>query len=137
MANLDEFVVATRRAAQRRRIEPGATEAHYDRRRARIVINLKNGLELAFPPQIAEGLEKATVAELSDIEISPSGFGIHFPKLDAHLHLPALLRGVFGSKKWMAAQLGGAVGMAGSAAKRTTARANGRRGGRPRKLGVR
>ncbi len=97
-------------------------------------MSLNNGLELAFPPHIAQGLEKAAPADLADIEISPSGFGVHFPRLDAHLYLPALLQGVFGSKRWMAAQLGAAGGKARSAAKTAAARTNGRRGGRPRKV---
>jgi hypothetical protein len=137
MAKLDEFAAATRRANERRATEPSATEAHYDKRRGRIVVSLSNGLELTFPPAIAEGLEKAKAHDLTDIEISPSGFGIHFPKLDAHLYLPALLRGVFGSKSWMASQLGASGGSARSAAKAAAARANGKRGGRPRKAAAR
>jgi len=39
---------------------------------------------------------------LEEIEITPSGYGIHFPKLDADLYLPALLQGFTGSRKWMA-----------------------------------
>ncbi len=134
MVKLDEFAAATRRAAERRATEPTAVAARYDRRRGRIVVSLNNGLELAFPPHIAQGLEKAAPADLADIEISPSGFGVHFPRLDAHLYLPALLQGVFGSKRWMAAQLGAAGGKARSAAKTAAARTNGRRGGRPRKV---
>jgi Protein of unknown function (DUF2442) len=137
MAGQDEFTAATRRAAKRRASELVAVAAHYDRRRDRIVVSLNNGLELAFPPHIAQGLEKATAADLKVVEISPSGFGIHFPKLDAHLYLPAMLQGVFGSKSWMAAQLGAAGGMARSSAKAAAARANGKRGGRPRKVAAR
>ena len=133
----DEFTKATRHAAERRASEPVAVAARYDRRRDRIVVNLNTGLELAFPPRIAQGLEKATAADLKVIDISPSGFGIHFPKLDAHLYLPALLQGVFGSKSWMAAQLGAAGGMARTRAKAAAARVNGRRGGRPRKIAAR
>ncbi len=133
MAKIDEFAAATRRAAERRASAPIAVGARYDRRRDRVVVSLDNGLELAFPPQIAQGLEDAAPADLTDIELSPSGFGIHFPKLDAHLYLPALLQGVFGSKAWIAAQLGAAGGSAKSRAKTTAARANGKRGGRPRK----
>jgi hypothetical protein len=114
-----------------------ATAVRYDRRRDRVVVSLNTGAELAFPPRIAQGLENATPADLSEIEISPSGFGIHFPKLDADLYLPALLQGVFGSKTWMAAQLGATGGRARTEAKRAAARANGRRGGRPRKTGTR
>jgi hypothetical protein len=134
MAKADEFRQATRRAPARRKSEPAATGARYDRRRGRVVVSLNNGLELAFPPHIAQGLGKASPAELADIEISPSGFGIHFPKLDAHLYLPALLQGVFGSNRWMAAQLGATGGLARSTAKSAAARANGRHGGRPRKV---
>ena len=134
MVKRDEFVAATRRAGKRRVTEPVAVAARYDRRRDRIVVSLNTGLELAFPPHIAQGLEKATSADLKEIEISPSGFGIHFPKLDADLYLPAMLRGTFGSKHWMAAQLGAAGGMARSAAKAAAARVNGKRGGRPRKI---
>jgi hypothetical protein len=62
------------------------------------------------------------------------GLGIHFPRLDADFHVPALLEGVLGSKAWMAARLGAAGGRARGGAKAAAARANGERGGRPRKL---
>ena len=137
MVRHDEFTAATRRAAERRATEPTAVAARYDRRRDRIVVSLNTGLELAFPPHIAQGLEKASAADLKEIEISPSGFGIHFPKLDTDLYLPAMLQGVFGTKSWMAAQLGAAGGGSRSAAKAAAARANGKRGGRPRKLATR
>jgi uncharacterized protein DUF2442 len=137
MAKRDEFRAATRRAASRQATEPMAIAAHYDRRRDRVVVSLNNGLELAFPPSRAQGLEFGKASDLSEIEISPSGFGIHFPRLDAHLYLPALLRGVFGSRSWMASQLGAAGGRARSLVKAAAARANGRRGGRPRKIAAR
>ncbi len=79
-----------------------ATAARYDRRRTRLVVSLDNGLELAFPPALAEGLDKAAANELAIIEISPTGLGLHWPKLDADLYLPALMFGVFGSPSWMA-----------------------------------
>ncbi len=114
--------------------QPKAVRARYDRRVSRVVIALDNGLELAFPPRLAHGLEHATPAELANIEISPLGTGLHWPDLDADLYVPGLLAGVFGSKRWMAAQLGAAGGRARSAAKTAVMRENGRKGGRPRKL---
>ena len=110
-----------------------AVAARYDRRRARVVVRLSTGLELAFPAALAEGLAGATPDDLAEIAISPSGLGLHWPRLDADLYLPALLQGVFGSRRWMAAQLGAAGGRARSPAKAAAARANGRTGGRPRK----
>jgi len=107
--------------------------ARYDRRVSRIVIGLDNGLELAFPPRLAEGLEQATPAELSEIEISPLGDGLYWPSLDVDLYVPGLLSGVFGSKTWMARTLGAAGGRARSAQKASAARENGRKGGRPKK----
>jgi hypothetical protein len=112
---------------------PRAVSARYDRRVGRIVLHLSSGIDLAFPPHIAEGLETATPAELTLIEISPSGFGIHSPKLDADLYLPALLEGFLGSRKWMASRLGAQGGKSISAAKTAAARRNGRAGGRPSK----
>lgn len=85
---------------------PRTIAARFDRRRSRVVIALDNGLELAFPPRMAEGLEQATPIELANIEISPSGDGLNWPAIDADLFIPALLRGAFGSKSWMARQLG-------------------------------
>jgi len=113
--------------------QPKAIRARYDRRVSRVVIGLDNGLELAFPPRLAQGLEHATPAELALIEISPLGDGLHWPALDADLYVPALLRGVFGSRNWMARHLGAAGGRARSDAKAAAARENGRKGGRPRK----
>ncbi len=71
------------------------------------------------------------------MELTPSGLGLHFEKLDADLWIPSLLEGVFGSRKWMAARLGAQGGKARSLAKRTAARANGALGGRPRKSAAR
>ena len=112
---------------------PRAVAAHYDRKNRRIVIQLSSNLDVSFSPEDAEGLEDATPAQLQEIEISPSGFGIYFPKLDADLYLPAILEGLLGSKKWMAARLGQAGGKSRSVAKRAAAKANGKLGGRPKR----
>lgn len=124
---------AEERMAERRRTTPHAVRATYDRRIGRIRVELSNGLELAFPPHLAEGLERARPADLAVIEISPTGLGLHFPQLDADLYVPALLEGVFGSATWTASRMGRSGGRASSPAKASAARTNGQRGGRPRK----
>ena len=125
---------AEARMAELRRTTPYAVRATYDRRIGRIRIELSTGLELAFRPRDAQGLDKATPADLSEIEISPEGFGLHFPRLDADLYVPGLLAGQLGSKAWMAARLGREGGKARTPAKQAAARANGKLGGRPRKI---
>lgn len=116
---------------------PSATAAYYDRVTKNIIVKLSTGIGIFFSPQDAQGLEEATPAQLSEIEISPTGFGLHWPQLDADLWLPGLLEGTMGSRKWMAARLGAQGGKARSLAKRTAARANGALGGRPRKSATR
>ena len=114
-----------------------AVSAQYDRGSGQIVIHLSSKLIVSFSPRDAQGLEHAAPSQLEAIEISPSGFGIHFPKLDADLYLPSLLEGFLGSKKWMAARLGQAGGRSRSKAKKAASRTNGRLGGRPRKRAAR
>jgi len=107
---------------------------HYDRKNGLIVVDLISRLSISFSPRDAQGLERAKPSQLDEIEISPSGFGIYFPKLDADLYVPGLLEGFLGSKKWMAARLGQVGGKSRSRAKRVASRANGKLGGRPKKV---
>jgi len=126
-----EFAQAQKRMRTRRRAGY-AVDARYDRRAGRVIVRLNTGLELAFAPSQTEGLAGASPEELADIEISPAGLGLRWPRLDADVYIPGLLRGIFGSRRWMAAQLGAAGGRARSEIKAASSRANGRKGGRPR-----
>lgn len=111
-----------------------ATDARYDRRTKRVIVRLHSGLELAIPPHLVEGLADATQDALAEIELSPSGLGLHWPQLDADLYVPALLEGQFGSRQWMARQIGATGGRSRSQTKCNAAKANGLKGGRPRKI---
>jgi Protein of unknown function (DUF2442) len=133
MVTRDALKKADARATHRRALGPIAVAARYDRRSGRVVVGLSSGIDVMFSPQNAQGLEGAKPAQLGTIEISPSGLGLHFPKLDADLYLPALLDGWLGSKRWTAARMGERGGRARSEAKRNASRENGKLGGRPRK----
>ncbi|NQW10116.1 MAG: DUF2442 domain-containing protein [Alphaproteobacteria bacterium] len=98
-----------------------------------LVAKLHSGVELRVPILLIEGLRGAAVDDLKQIEVSPSGLGLHWPTLDVDLYVPALLEGVTGTKREMAAQLGAVGGRARSQAKVIAARANGLKGGRPKK----
>lgn len=128
-----EFEAANRRGAEKKAAFPAAVSVRYDRRVGRVVIELATGLELAFSPKHAQGLEHAHPADLVDAEITPSGLGIYFPHLDADIYLPALLEGFLGTKSWIAAQAGKIGGASKSGPKAAAARQNGKLGGRPKK----
>lgn len=133
MVLTNSFELANQRGKELQEAFPRAVAARYDRKTGYIVIDLSSRLILNFLPRDAQGLEHAKPSQLDEIEISPSGFGIHFPKLDADLYIPGLLEGFFGSKKWMAARLGRIGGKSRSMAKRAASRSNGKLGGRPKK----
>jgi hypothetical protein len=133
MASHDYFEEANQRAKDLQASIPRALSAHYDRKTGRIVVHLSSKLIVSFSPGDVEGLKDARPSQLDKIEISPSGFGIHFPDMDADLYVPGLLEGFLGSKTWMASRLGQVGGRSSSKAKRAASRANGRLGGRPRK----
>jgi len=133
MALHDNFALANQKAKDLSKALPKAVSARYDRKSGRIVVDLSSRLSISFSPRDAQGLERAKPSQLDEIEISPSGFGIHFPKLDADLYVPGLLEGFLGSKKWMAARLGQVGGKSRSRAKRVASRLNGKLGGRPRR----
>ena len=113
--------------------EPRAVSARYDRASERVVVELADGCAYAFPVRLAQDLQNATDDELASIEVDGAGFNLHWPALDADIYVPALIRGIFGTRAWMARELARAAGKATSPAKATAARANGAKGGRPRK----
>lgn len=135
MEKRDEFITATARGRVKRARGPFAISARYDRRAQRVVVELNTRLAITFAPADAQGLEGARPAQLEAIEVTPSGLGLHFPRLDADIYVPALLEGMLGSRHWMAAQLGERGGRSRSRAKKRASRANGKLGGRPRKAG--
>lgn len=109
--------------------EPRAARARYDRKRGRIVVDLTNGATFAFPSRLAEGLEAASDNQLAEVEILGHGYGLHWESLDVDLSIPGLLAGIFGTRSYMARL----AGRTKSPAKARAARANGAKGGRPRK----
>jgi hypothetical protein len=110
-----------------------AAAAHYDRPSGRVVVDLTNGCTYAFPARLVQDLQGAGDDDLARIEVDGMGFNLHWPTLDADLYVPALLSGVFGTRAWMTRELARIAGQVRSPAKARAARANGAKGGRPRK----
>ena len=120
---------ALRRGARARMVEARASSARYDRGADRMVVELTNGCAFVFPPRLAQGLQDAAPEQLEKVEILGAGSGLRWEALDVDLSVPDLLAGVFGTKSYLARKAGATR----SAAKAAAARANGAKGGRPRK----
>ena len=106
----DEFERANANMKELQAKSGTVTSATFDPNTRSIILKLSTGIGVFFSPEEAQGLENATPAQLSEIEITPSGLGLRFPQLDADIWVPSLLEGVLGSRKWMAARLGAAGG---------------------------
>ncbi|WP_186132547.1 DUF2442 domain-containing protein [Burkholderia gladioli] len=98
----DDVRAAEERMEAKLRHSPMATEAHFDGKN--VIVKLSNGEEFHFNPTKVQGLEQASARELKLIELSPFGDGLYFPALDVDLYVPALIKGIFGSKAWMNAR---------------------------------
>ena len=131
MAELTDAQIdaALARGKAARSSEPRAAAVRYDRELGRVVVELSNGCTFAFPPRLAQGLEDATDDQLAEVEILGAGYALHWAALDADLSIPGLLAGIFGTRAHMARR----GGQARSEAKAAAARANGSKGGRPRR----
>lgn len=115
--------------------EPRALTARYDRASGRILVELDNDCTFAFPARRAQGLEAASDADLAKVELLGNGYGLHWEALDADLSILGLLAGLFGTKAFMDRMRAARAGGVSSPLKAEAARRNGRKGGRPRRVG--
>ncbi|MFQ4137845.1 DUF2442 domain-containing protein [Nodosilinea sp. PGN35] len=104
-ANETQFLADLQRvrdaAAQAGRVEPRAIAVSYDASNHLIVVDLNSGAIFSFPPDIAQGLSGAAPEDLAMVEVTPSGTGLHWEKLDADFTVTGLLNGTFGTHAWM------------------------------------
>jgi hypothetical protein len=118
-------------ATSRRSTYPKAVRAAYDADEEEVVIRFESGVTLRVPRSNLQGLADARADDMRDVELEGPGTGLHWPRLNVDHYIPALIDGVFGTKRWMS-ELGRRGGAMTSSAKAAAARENGRRGGRPR-----
>lgn len=94
-----EIAMANERAAPKRAMLPSVRAVRYDHATKKLIISLSTGVDIAIAPALIRGLEHASGEELTVSEISPSGFGIHFPRIDGDVYLPALLADFCGAPR--------------------------------------
>lgn len=124
-----EYDAAIERGRIVRETKPHAACAHYDPKTGHIVVELTNSAIFTFPPQLLQDMEHGTPEQFAEVEVIAGGYGLHWESLDADFTVPGLLNGVFGTAKWLAQKAGQST----SPAKAAAARANGAKGGRPKK----
>jgi hypothetical protein len=91
---------ALREARNADRVEPRATAAAYDPARRLIMVDLRNGCTVGFPPDRVPALKGARPDQLAAIRIAPSGDGLHWDELDAHASLTGLVAEAFNLAEW-------------------------------------
>lgn len=126
-----QYDAATRRGEEERASAPIPESVRYDRPSGRIIVEFTNGSAFMTPARALEGLENATDAELEDVQLLGET-GIHWDRLDTDFTINGLMRGIFGTLKFMEARRCGSRSR--SEAKSAAARANGAKGGRPKKV---
>ena len=126
-----QFATASRRGAARRRHQPLATSVRYDADRG-VMIELNNDCLVCVPLRQLPELDGASPKDLRRVEIMGVGQAIEWPTLDQQFDVLQLLADAVGAKALMVT-LGQRGGRVKSKAKTAAARANGTKGGRPRK----
>ena len=131
MAKLTDSAIdaALERGRQAQDREPRARAARYDPAARAIIVELTNGAAFTFPTALVKGLVDADQAAVSEVTVLGAGYGLHWETLDLDLTVPGLLADIFATRSHLAQKAGRST----SPAKAAAARANGARGGRPRK----
>lgn len=125
-----EIAAARERGRVYRATQPYAVSARYDAKSERIVVELTSGATFAFPPRLVEGSAGSAAAHLAEVELLGDGEALHWETLDVDYSVAA----------WSTASRRRSLDAARacrttSLAKAAAARANGAKGGRPRKAG--
>jgi hypothetical protein len=109
---------------------PIPASVRFDSASERMIVDFTNGASFIFPARAVEGLEHATTVQLAEVELLGET-GLHWESLNLDYTIAGLMNGVFGTKIFMDSQRRG--GQSRSAAKIAASRANGAKGGRPKK----
>ena len=87
---------------------------------------------MSIPRAIVPGPERASASKLHPIVVSPAGDALSWPSLNGDVYVPGLVERAFGTRLF-AASTGRRGARRRSRVKAAAARANGAKGGRPRK----
>ena len=112
-------------------VEPRANKVIFDD--GRITLHFTNGATFSFLASSIEDLASLTPELLATVELTPSGKGLRWDEPDIDLSIQGLLLGIFGSNLWLK-EIAAKGGSSTSDKKKAASRANGKKGGRPKKV---
>ena len=110
--------------------EPRANKVLFDN--GRFTLHFTNGASFSFLAKSVEAIATLPTKVLPTVELTPSGKGLRWDEPDIDLSIQSLLLGIFGSSVWMK-QIASLGGSSTSEKKKAASRANGAKGGRPKK----
>ena len=86
-----QYAEAKQRGEARMKTEARAKAARFDPAAKQLVIELHNGCVCSCPTALLPGLRGASAADLSDFELMPGGFDLHWKRLDVQFTMAGLL----------------------------------------------
>ena len=128
----ERFAQARARGKVRAEDASAVVTARYDSDADAIELRFGGGGSMSIPRKLVLGLERASEAKIESIVVSPAGDALSWPSLDVDVYVPGLVERAFGTRLF-AASTGRRGGHRRSKAKAAAAKANGAKGGRPRK----
>jgi hypothetical protein len=109
-----------------------AKEIRYDRRARAFHFAMRSGASVTVPVAALREFDNATQGQLQEVKLVAAGSAIEHRGLDIDMSVHGIIRDVFGFDEIQQKR----AGRVKTAAKAAAARANGAKGGRPRKVAV-
>jgi hypothetical protein len=106
--------------------------AEYVAGRDVVTLTFRSGGSMTIPRQLIPNLGNVPVSSLRRLTVSAAGDALSWPSLDVDVYVPGLIARTFGTRLFAAAT-GRQGGRRRSKGKAAAAKANGAKGGRPRK----
>lgn len=156
-----QLEAANRRGLESSVSEVRVLSVRFDRASNNLVLSLRGGLTLWVPARLLQGVEGASPEQIERVEIAADSSTLRFDELDADFAVQDVASGAFGTRAWMqhledtgaldvasvlrrrqvdellglptASNMGRKGGSARTEEKTAASRANGAKGGRPRK----